>query len=430
MVRKSRTFRPVAAIGLAAVAAGCVVAGSAAKPSAADASQLPPTGSATDPAPSGPADRGGQTAVGYLAVRGLGEQPEPGRTPVPTSPDELAILQETYARTLAQESLFTEAISNPASKIRATAWFKGFEAEADPMGARRRSLARGLVVAAVPRSHLIRVSMTAPSADDARVVAQELGDALVAKVSADRRDEDRRQIELMAKQQKLLENELEQEVVVQMRAKEQDLGENGVDPAGAYNEKLTRFRALQQANDQIVQTVAGFQAEMQELDGAQRDGRTLPDVRDAAERDARWVAAQTRVDDADLRIAEMEVTVAKDDPKLAAARKVRTVGQQKADQIREELLTRTFEARRAEAARKLLAANANRAVITEYLAKLGKELGRANSVSAEYAVLRQRERRLRDRADALEADIRRVREFRLAVPWSPLHWSSAPALQP
>jgi hypothetical protein len=433
--RAARRAAVVALVGAGALTAIFATNRSAAGPDTVAAAEAAAAGAsrpaaAVAAAETGSPERGRHTAVGLLLVHSPTEQPEPGRPVSPLRPDEIAIIQETVARTLAHDSLFVEAVGQPDSRIRATAWFKGFEADPDPMTARRRSLGQNLAVAPVPRSRLVSVAMTTPVGDDARVIVEELGNVLVARVSLDQKNVERRQIELMSKEIKLAQNDLEQEVLVVLRAKEQELAAAGVDPAGTFNEKRAMFQTLTRAEGEVRRWVAGVETQLQELDEAQRDGKVPADVRFAADRDPRTAAALRRLDEADLRLAELSLTLQKDHADVVTARKIREARAAKAEEVREEFVNRAVEARRGEAQNKRLAFNANRTVIVESVARVGADLGRAAEAMADCGRLRLRAKRLQDRIDALETDVRRVREFRLAVPWSQVEWSSRPTVTP
>jgi succinoglycan biosynthesis transport protein ExoP len=367
-------------------------------------------------------------ASGYVLIQSPTELPEPGQPVQPLRGEELSLLQETHVRTLMHESLFMEAVNPADSKIRQTDWFKSFDSEPDPMAARRRNLRENLGASPVPRSRLLAVKMTTSAPEDAKTIVKELVDVFISKVSLEQKNNERKQIDLMTKEMKLLQNELDQDVSVQLRAKEQEFGASSVEIAGAWNGKREQLQAMLQEESRIRQSVAGVESVLRGLDENQRDGKTPAEVQQMLSRDGQYLGMKQQVDNMDIVIGQLSLKLGPNNDEVIRNKKLREQYQQKVDEIRETLKSDYTETYRAGLQNQLLAFNANRTVITEQTAKLGGELGRLNEMMQQYGLLKQREQRIQTKVNSFEQDIRRIREFRLAVPWSQAKWSSEPQL--
>jgi len=157
---------------------------------------------------------------GFIMVRSPSELLEPGGKETILRPEEIELLKETHARTIMHEALFKEALDTPGTgdTIRGTAWFKSFEDEADPMAGRKKNLRENLVATPIARSRLIQVEMTTPVREDSKTIIESLIEVFIERVSKEQKDSERKSIELLSKESKLLQNELDQQVSAQIAA--------------------------------------------------------------------------------------------------------------------------------------------------------------------------------------------------------------------
>lgn len=77
--------------------------------------------------------------------------------------------QQTQAQLMTQPSLFSRALTN-SDVLRSTAWFKQFDSVDDA----RQDLIDHFQATAIPQTKLIQVSMSAPTAEDAKTIVEEV----------------------------------------------------------------------------------------------------------------------------------------------------------------------------------------------------------------------------------------------------------------
>jgi len=365
---------------------------------------------------------------GLMLVRSLSEMPEPGVRPGSISREETELLQATHAATISHESLLLEALSEPGGKIRETAWYKSFlDKQGNPdLAELKKNLRKNFNVMPQKSSKLLELEMTAADPKDAKRIIEELGDLHIRKTAERLRRDESEAVTLMQKERKLLQLELDEEVNKQLREKEASLGADTVEVAANYNGKRMLLDRMLQERSKINSDLAGLKSQQQGLEEDLRDGRTPPDVQQLLSRDGRYLSARQRLDDMDIEVEQLTLKYGPANEMVVAFKKRREAYQQNVDTIRAELISDYSEAFRSQLRNQINAYNANGNVIDSEIQRLSATLGDLNKAMQEYRVLQEKERRLREKINTMEAEIRTISQFRLGSNWAQVEWSSRP----
>lgn len=370
-------------------------------------------------------------AYGYVIVHSNGELPEAGKEEQPPQPEQVALIQETFAKGVVHEALFDQTISRPRpadlkKTIRDTEWFKSFENEADPLAARRKSLRDNLVASPQRGSQLVQIEMTTRNKEDAKVVLEDLIDTAIQNVTTRARLTEEGRIKLLTNQINLLQNELDQQIAARISEMERDLGKDNVEIYSAWNGKRMQLDTLLQEKTRIDRENAGLSQSLKSLNQDLADGKTPPEVQQLLSRDPRFVNAEQQVDQMDIVIGQLELKLGPQNEQTISNKKLRSAYQQKLDSIRERLKDEYSESYKSTLNNQLAAMNANALVIQDRVTTLGTELGKLNEKMTEYQVLKEKERRYRDKIAAYQTDSDRIKNLRMGVNWKQAEWYSLP----
>ncbi|QOV87659.1 polysaccharide biosynthesis tyrosine autokinase [Humisphaera borealis] len=363
---------------------------------------------------------------GLMMVRSLSELPEPGSRRTTPGIEETQMLQATHAGTIMHEGLFLQAMSEPGGKIRETAWFASFQNEADPMAEMKKDLRANLRVTPSKSSRLIEIEMTTSDPKDAKKIIEELGDLHIRNYADRHRKDENEAVGLMTKEKRFLQLELDEEVNKQLGELESSLGSDTVEVSANYNGKRMMLDRMLQERSQINSQLAGLNAQLNGMETDVRDGRTPSEVQTLLSRDGRYLSAKQRLDDMDVEIDQLAIKLGEGHDLVVSYKKRREGYRQKLDEIREELKADYTETYRSQLRNQVNAYNANGNVIDQEIDKLSRSLGDLNNKMQRYRVLLEKERRLRDKINAMEAEIRMISQFRVATNWAQVEWSSKP----
>lgn len=365
---------------------------------------------------------------GFITVRSQSEVPQPGVRPGYTSMEEIALLQQTHAGTMMHPSLFAQAMSETGSKIRNTAWFNSFKDEKGEvdMAELRKDLAKNLRVIPRDKSRLVEIEMTTSDPKDAKVIIEELGDLHIRNFADRHKKDENENVSLMTKEKRFLQLDLDEEVNKQLRELETTLGSDQVEVSANYNGKRMMMDRMLQERSIIATQLAGIKAQANGLEKDAAEGRTPAEVRQLISRDGRLITAKQRLDDMDIEIDQLILKIGPGHDLVIAYKKRREAYAQNATKIEEELKSEYIEALRSQYRNQLAAFEANAAVIDQEINNLGRSLGDLNKKMQEYRVLQEKERRLRDKINEMDAQIRTISQFRVATNWSQVEWGSRP----
>lgn len=366
---------------------------------------------------------------GLLMVRSMGEIPEPGTRARTPGNEELQTLQATHAGILLHESLFIQLMSEGGEKIRQTNWYASFMKLPDDkerMAEMKKSLRDNLRIVPRQSSRLLELEMTTAVPEDGKVILEELGNLHIRNFAQQHRNTENEAVALMTKERRFLQLELDEEVNKQLRELESVLGADTVELSANYNGKRIMLDRMLQERSQINSQLAGLNAQLKGLEADIRDGRTPAEVQQLLSRDGRYLTAKQRLDDMDVEIDQLALKLGEGHDLVVSYKKRREGYQRKLDEIREELKADYTETYRSQLTNQVNAYNANGNVIDQETDKLSRSLSDLNMKMQQYRVLQEKERRLRDKINTMEAEIRTVSQFRVASNWSPVEWTSRP----
>src|SRR5207248_4863612 len=109
-------------------------------------------------------------------------------------------------------------------------------------------------------------------------------------------------VELLTRQLNSVKIELNQEVIVQERQKEQELGTEQVGTSTTWNGALYQLDRLMQEESKIQAELAGLNSRYQTLTRDLADGRTPAEVEQQINISQRYLNARQRLDDIDVEL--------------------------------------------------------------------------------------------------------------------------------
>ena len=366
-------------------------------------------------------------SVGTVSVASPSEIPEPGRAAPSVRPEEISLLQETYSDTITSvDAIYAEAMLNPqsATKIRGTKWYQSFANDPE----RKQNLRDNLSAGPIARSRLIRVEFVAADPLDAQIILREMIGPYIAREQAKQEATERKQIDLLKDEKAAQEFNLEQILRPQRIDMEKGLGTEGIDITGNWNSLRFQFDRLEQEKLKVRAELAGLNIQKESLDRALRDGKTPAEVQSMLGRDGRYLQARDRVDNLDIEIDQLIVNNGPGNDLVIRARRRLAKYQDKLDATREELRSDYAETMRTMLENQIAAVSGNAKSIETESTKLKGSLSDMNTAIVKYRLLQEKEKRLQDKIDGYEQEIRRVAEFRLKLHWKPVEWQAEPLL--
>jgi hypothetical protein len=220
-------------------------------------------------------------------------------------------------------------------------------------------------------------------------------------------------IGLLDRERNLLELELNEDVLKKLAEKELALGGDQINTFQQWNGKQFQLQRLIENRMQVLSEVAGAHSRLDSLARDLNEGRTPPEIEVQVRNNARYLEMQHYADEMSRLVDELKSSSDPDAESVKAAERRHDAAIAKLDEVHEELKSTLTDALNAHLESELAAADANLKWIDEYIVVTGNELGALNQTMADYQVLQQREKRLRQRLDVLSDRISELRMFDL-----------------
>lgn len=366
------------------------------------------------------------TATALMEVKTVGELPVPGAPPGAASPAEIELVQNSQARKLMHETLFTNAIQDSTSAIRNTRWFQQFQNEKDPLAAAKKAMADDFDATPIPNSNLIRVQMTYSVPEDCKTIVEEMVDKHIAQMRESQSQIESKKVDLLQRESKLVEIELNEDVLKQLREKENLLGLDQVGTSLSWNGKQFQLDRLLQEQARINSELAGFRSRAQMLTRDLEEGRTPAEVETQINNSGRFLQARQRLDDIEIELDQLEQKLGSHNDLVVSLKQRKVLYQQKTDEIHEELKSTYSETLRSMLENEIAAASANAGRVDEAVNKISFDLGKLNKEMNEYRNLQDRQKELQHKQNFLREEITKIRQFTLAADWATAGWASKP----
>lgn len=257
-------------------------------------------------------------------------------------------------------------------------------------------------------------------------MVQELGDQHVEKQKSIQRLSEEKKIGLLTKERNLLKTELEEEVIRQLRSKENALGVDQVGTFLSFNGKQLQLNRVLEEKLRIQSEIAGFESRLGSLTHALEEGRTPAEV-DAQIRNSGTYASYKRtVDDFDIELDSLRRNLGDHHETVIAYERRKAAFKMKLDEEREELKSVFTEGMKSELQNAITASNANLSRVDTFVRQISGELGQLNATLNDYRTLQGREHDLREKISRLEDEIRKINQFDMEAKWGSADWSSPP----
>jgi len=369
------------------------------------------------------------TARGLLMVYGNDEIPVPGHPAPSANPAEIELVQRTQAQSFLHERNFLDDIQSPDSLIRNTPWFAKYK---DAFGVvvhldeAKIDLAENLSATPIPNSRLIEISMTCANPDDSRVIVKELVDHHIQALKDAQFDTEGKKIDLLDKEKKLLELELNEDVIKKMAEKELALGDNAVNTFQQWNGKQQQLSRLIEEKMRIQAEVAGYASRLNSIARDLNEGRVPPDIEQRIRDTGTYTQFRSQVIQLDIELKRLQQFNGPQSAQVIETKRMKEAWQAQVDDEHEQLSSTLTEGMKAALENEISASEANQKRIEEFIKKTDDELGALNQSMNDYRVLQKRETNLRDHLDRLQDQLNEMRQFSLNSPWTAAKWSALP----
>lgn len=239
----------------------------------------------------------------------------------------------TQASMLKHESLLIDVLSDVNSKVRETTWWKEFGNNVEKA---KEDLVDYFVVAPIPDSRLLSVSMEYRVPEDCRIIVTEIVDKHLKKERRRRTDE---VFALVAPQREQV-NRFAADLSSLRRRINENVLRLGPDAIAGTSIKQIELQRLYDQKTSISRELAEARNELAHLHGLNETGNDPPTLDDALAKNQRYVGLQRKLDDADTQIANSGV--APGHPKYAAMQGHRNDYAEKLDDERETVKQSLF----------------------------------------------------------------------------------------
>ena len=260
------------------------------------------------------------------------------------------IEQQSQARRMMDDSLWTEVLTTPNAPIRDTAWFKSFNA-VDPLTNKmqpviadaKQDLTQNFSVAPIMGSNLIQVTMTTRVPQDARIVVENIVNQHLARQQKIGVQETYKNITLLSDRRGAISRKVDDltRSISTLRSK---LGGEGGSGGGLGSRaiKEQELSALVRDKGQAELAHDAAQTNLQNLQQQVSQGLTPPTAEATAEADPRVQNYRSRLDDYDVSMETMAKDLRPEHPVMLNMQRQRDAMQTKLDErLAEVKLTTT-----------------------------------------------------------------------------------------